>query len=34
MIAKTIGSGHFSPLMVPEQVNAVLERFLRLPLGG
>ncbi|MGZ4304659.1 MAG: alpha/beta fold hydrolase [Solirubrobacteraceae bacterium] len=34
MIAKTIGSGHFSPLMIPEQVNAVLERFLRLPLGG
>jgi pimeloyl-ACP methyl ester carboxylesterase len=34
MIARTIGSGHFSPLMVPEQVNAVLERFLRLPLGG
>ncbi len=30
MIARTIGSGHFSPLMVPEQVNAVLERFLRL----
>jgi pimeloyl-ACP methyl ester carboxylesterase len=33
MIAKTIGSGHFSPLVVPEQVNAVLERFLSLPLG-
>ncbi len=33
MIARTIGSGHFSPLMVPEQVNAVLERFLTLPLG-
>jgi hypothetical protein len=30
MIARTIGSGHFSPLVVPEQVNAVLERFLRL----
>ena len=29
MIATTIGSGHFSPLVVPEQVNAVLERFLR-----
>jgi pimeloyl-ACP methyl ester carboxylesterase len=34
MLARTIGSGHFSPLMIPEQVNAVLERFLRLPLGG
>jgi len=33
IIARTIGSGHFSPLVVPEQVNAVLERFLRLPLG-
>jgi pimeloyl-ACP methyl ester carboxylesterase len=33
MIARTIGSGHFSPLVVPEQVNAVLERFLGLPLG-
>jgi pimeloyl-ACP methyl ester carboxylesterase len=27
--AKTVGSGHFSPLMVPEQVNAMLGRFLR-----
>ena len=34
MTARTIGSGHLSPLVVPEQVNAVLERFLRLPLGG
>jgi pimeloyl-ACP methyl ester carboxylesterase len=34
MIARTIGSGHFSPLVVPEQVNAVLERYLRLPLSG
>jgi len=34
MIARTIGSGHFSPLVVPEQVNAVLDCFLRLPLGG
>jgi pimeloyl-ACP methyl ester carboxylesterase len=29
IIARTIGSGHFSPLVVSEQVNAVLERFLR-----
>jgi len=29
MIGRTIGSGHFSPLMVPEQVNAMLERFLQ-----
>ena len=34
MIAKTIGSGHFSPLVVPQQVNAVLERFLSLPVSG
>ena len=34
MIARTIGSGHFSPLVVPEQVNAVLERFLRVALSG
>ena len=34
MIARTIGSGHFSPLVVPEQVNAVLERFLSLALSG
>jgi pimeloyl-ACP methyl ester carboxylesterase len=34
MIARTIGSGHFSPLMVPEQVNAVLACFLRLVVSG
>lgn len=28
-VARTTGSGHFSPLMVPDQVNAILERFLR-----
>ncbi len=28
MIGRTIGSGHFSPLAVPGQTNAVLERFL------
>ncbi len=33
MIARTIGSGHFSPLVVPEQVNAALERFLRVALS-
>jgi pimeloyl-ACP methyl ester carboxylesterase len=27
-IGRTIGSGHFSPLEVPEQINAMLERFL------
>lgn len=30
MLARTVGSGHFSPLVVPEQVNAMLERFLRI----
>ena len=34
MIARTIGSGHFSPLVVSEQVNAVLARFLSLALSG
>ena len=34
MIARTIGSGHFSPLVVPEQVNAVLECFLSLLPSG
>jgi pimeloyl-ACP methyl ester carboxylesterase len=33
-IGRTIGSGHFSPLVVPEQVNAVLARFLRLAVTG
>jgi hypothetical protein len=33
MIAGAIGSRHFSPLVVPEQVNAVLERFLHLNLA-
>jgi pimeloyl-ACP methyl ester carboxylesterase len=28
-IARTFGSGHFSPLMVPEQINDVLARFIR-----
>jgi hypothetical protein len=30
--AQTIGSGHFSPLEVPEQVNAMLERFVKISL--
>lgn len=30
MIGRTIGSGHFSPLQVPDQVNAMLERFVSL----
>jgi len=33
MIARTIGSGHFSPVVVPEQVNAVLACFLSLCLA-
>lgn len=28
VIGRTIGSGHFSALEVPEQINAMLERFL------
>jgi hypothetical protein len=27
MIGRTIGSGHFSPLEVPDQVNAILTWF-------
>jgi pimeloyl-ACP methyl ester carboxylesterase len=27
MVAQTLGSGHFSPLEVPDQVNAMIERF-------
>jgi len=28
MIGRTIGSGHFSPFEVPDQINAMLERFI------
>lgn len=28
LLGRTIGSGHFSPLIAPEQVNAMLDRFL------
>jgi hypothetical protein len=27
-IGRTVGSGHFSPLEVPDQINRILERFL------
>lgn len=30
--AQTLGAGHFSPLEVPEQVNAMLERFVQISL--
>lgn len=30
MTAKTVGSGHFNQLVVPDQVNAMIERFLEL----
>jgi pimeloyl-ACP methyl ester carboxylesterase len=33
IVGRTIGSGHFSPCEVPEQVNAMLERFLAVGLG-
>jgi pimeloyl-ACP methyl ester carboxylesterase len=29
-VGRTIGSGHFSPLVVPAQINAMLERFLEI----
>jgi pimeloyl-ACP methyl ester carboxylesterase len=28
IVAKTLGAGHFSPLEVPEQINAMIARFL------
>jgi pimeloyl-ACP methyl ester carboxylesterase len=28
IVGKTVGSGHFSPLEVPDQVNAMIDRFL------
>ena len=28
VLARTVGSGHFSPVEVPDQVNAMLERFI------
>ncbi len=33
LVGRTIGSGHFSPLEVPEQVNAMLEWFLAVSVG-
>ena len=32
VIGKTVGSGHFLELEVPEQVNAMIERFLAITL--
>jgi hypothetical protein len=29
-----MGSGHFSLLEVPEQINAMLERFMTISVGG
>ncbi len=34
ILGRTIGSGHFSPLVVPDQVNAMLDRYLAAVLGG
>ncbi len=31
---RTVGSGHFCQLEVPEQVNAMIDRFLKLSVGG
>jgi hypothetical protein len=33
MTGKTVGSGHFAPIEVPEQVNPMLARFVRLAAG-
>jgi pimeloyl-ACP methyl ester carboxylesterase len=32
-VAKTFGAGHFSPLEVPDQINAMIERFLAIGIG-
>jgi hypothetical protein len=34
VIGKTVGSGHFLELEVPEQVNAMIERFLAISLSA
>jgi pimeloyl-ACP methyl ester carboxylesterase len=34
VVGRTVGSGHFSPLEVPEQINAMLARFLAVSLGS
>jgi hypothetical protein len=31
---QTVGAGHFNQLEVPEQVNAMIERFLAIALPG
>jgi pimeloyl-ACP methyl ester carboxylesterase len=33
VVATTLGSGHFSPLEVPDQINAMIERFLTVGIG-
>jgi hypothetical protein len=33
VIAKTLGAGHFSPLEVPDQVNAMIARFMAVGLA-
>ena len=30
IVGQTIGSGHFSPLLAPDQINAMLERFIEI----
>jgi len=34
LYGKTVGSGHFCQLEVPKQVDAMIERFLAVTLGG
>lgn len=31
---QTVGSGHFCQLEVPEQVNAMIDRFMKIIFGG
>jgi pimeloyl-ACP methyl ester carboxylesterase len=33
MVGQTLGAGHFSPLEVPDQVNAMIERFCAIAVG-
>jgi hypothetical protein len=34
MVGQTVGAGHFHQLEVPDQVNAMIERFLAVSIGG
>ena len=33
VVSRTLGAGHFSPLEVPDQINAMIARFLAVGIG-